>query len=312
MNLTPKSLMSLYNTADREWKKGLKESARIAEQALRAEIEAIERRNEAIERQNERVVAVLGRVSGMAGLAYPGTDRGAWSEWWAEQVGSPYEPPEPRPKPTLTRYVSVPPPAPRFVSASSCFVAGTPVHTRDGLRPIETLRVGDLVLSQDTTTGALGFQPVVAVLNRVAPTLRLRIADETIEATQIHRFWKAGQGWIMARDLKPGDILRTYDGLATVSAAEPEPGQKVFNLEVGTYQTFFVGQSGALVHDNRLPPPGSVAFDAIPDLAAVARGRRDQPSTGWVSAEPESGQRATCGETAGAVQVGRSQRPPPQ
>ena len=39
--------------------------------------------------------------------------------------------------------------------------AGTPVQTRTGPRPIEALRVGDLVLAQDTTTGALGFRPVL-------------------------------------------------------------------------------------------------------------------------------------------------------
>ncbi len=93
-------------------------------------------------------------------------------------------------------------------SSSACFAAGTLVHTVDGPRPIESIQVGDRVLSQNTSTGMLGFQPVVAVhRNKPAATLRVSIGGETIVATGIHRFWKAGKGWTMARDLKPGDSL---------------------------------------------------------------------------------------------------------
>ena len=37
------------------------------------------------------------------------------------------------------------------------------------------------------------------------------MAGESIAATGIHRFWKAGNGWTMARDLKPGDRIRALD-----------------------------------------------------------------------------------------------------
>ena len=39
---------------------------------------------------------------------------------------------------------------------NSCFAAGTMVQTMDGPRAIESIRTGDVVLSQDTTTGAAG------------------------------------------------------------------------------------------------------------------------------------------------------------
>ena len=42
------------------------------------------------------------------------------------------------------------------------------------------------------------------------PTLRITIGGESIVATGIHRFWKAGKGWTMARELKAGD--RFADG----------------------------------------------------------------------------------------------------
>lgn len=44
------------------------------------------------------------------------------------------------------------------------FVAGTLVHTSEGLRPIEQIKVGDLVLSRpDTGEGETSFQPVTRV-----------------------------------------------------------------------------------------------------------------------------------------------------
>ena len=42
----------------------------------------------------------------------------------------------------------------------ACFVAGTPVATPNGPKPIETLRVGDLVLARDEATGSFDYKAV--------------------------------------------------------------------------------------------------------------------------------------------------------
>src|SRR6516162_8310635 len=91
-----------------------------------------------------------------------------------------------------------------------CLGGGTPVRTRAGLRPIETLRVGDHVLTQDARTGDLTFRPIEAVFHsRPGETLRIDLGGEVIVATPSHPFWLAGTGWVPARDLRPGDALRT-------------------------------------------------------------------------------------------------------
>jgi hypothetical protein len=156
------------------------------------------------------------------------------------------------------------------------------VRTVLGPRPIEALQVGDRVLTSDVTTGALEVRPVVAVRhNPPSSTLRLTLGTESVVTTPIHRFWKAGAGWVMARDLKPGDAIRSIDGVVRVVATAPDAVQPVYNLEVADGRSYFVGERGALVHDYSPALPVGVAFDAAPrtaDLAALVPG--DRPAAG--------------------------------
>ena len=78
----------------------------------------------------------------------------------------------------------------------------------------------------------------------------------------------------MARDLKPGDSLRAVDRVVHVGSVASEPVQPVFNLEVGPGQSFFVGETGLLVHDNSLVNPVMSPFDASPALASVTTPKR--------------------------------------
>jgi hypothetical protein len=74
----------------------------------------------------------------------------------------------------------------------------------------------------------------------------------------------------MARELKPGDILRTIGGRIEVSSVQAGPVEPVFNLDVARECTYFVGRNSFLVHDNSLPPPMLTPFDAEPALELVA------------------------------------------
>jgi len=72
----------------------------------------------------------------------------------------------------------------------------------------------------------------------------------------------------MARELKPGDALRTVGGLAVVKSVEKERIQPVFNLRVAEGESFFVGRTGVLAHDNSLVNPTPRPFDAVLELGA--------------------------------------------
>jgi hypothetical protein len=73
----------------------------------------------------------------------------------------------------------------------------------------------------------------------------------------------------MARDLKPGDLLRSLGDTARVEGVDPADVQPVFNLDVAGGHSFFVGRAGALVHDNGVPGTRLEPFDAPTRLAAA-------------------------------------------
>lgn len=235
--------------------------AAISSQAqLERDIAQIDRENKIAGVVNERALGVLTTSAG----GDIGPDRDAWAKWWTDLQGYAFvAPPASRqPKPIFDQQV---PPAytPSYAVRHSCFATGTPVRTERGPKPIESLQVGDMVLSQDVGNGRLGFEPVVAVFhNPPAATFKVDTGDQVILATGIHRFWRAGKGWTMARDLKPGDLIRTLGGTSPVKSIEPEPVQPVYNLEVAHGRSFFVGKVGALVHDNSLVDATPERFDA--------------------------------------------------
>ena len=254
----------------------VQKSAQAARQQLEGDVAQLEKVNAAIRRSNEPTVEAIKAVTGQD----YGNDPLAWSKWWTDQEGYAFAITQTSDKPTILQDVSLaytPQTIPQVVGGTvsirhSCFAGGTPVRTIDGERPIESIRAGDLVLVQDTNSGALAYQAVVtAYHNPPSPTLRVGLEGaDAVVATGIHRFWKAGKGWTMARDLKAGDLVRTLGGVATVSSVEDDRTQPVFNLEVAEGHSFLVGKLGALVHDNSLVEASVNPFDAPAPAVAKA------------------------------------------
>jgi hypothetical protein len=251
-------------------------AAASSEAQLQADVSQIERLNARIDERNGRVLPIL-RAATEQDF---GEDNEAWARWWTESQGYAFRG-QSTGTPTITEVVTpaYQPPAPVLLgegpvvavrAGHSCFAAGTPVWTLVGPKPIESIQPGDRVLAGDLETGGLDYRPVlIAYHNPPDRTLRVTLDDGgAIVATPIHRFWVAGRGWAMARDLKPGDALRTVGRVARVAAVEPQAVQPVFNLEVAGAHSFFVGDAGLLVHDNSLVEPTPAPFDAVAQVAA--------------------------------------------
>ncbi len=134
----------------------------------------------------------------------------------------------------------------------SCFPAGTPVVTEFGPKPIEEVRLGDRVLSQDVDTGELAFKPVFGTTLRPAvPLLKLVTAHGDIATTGGHPFWVNGAGWLKARELQPGMRFHAVTGSSEILAVEDAArSEKAHNLVVADFHTYFVGEGRVLCHDN--------------------------------------------------------------
>jgi hypothetical protein len=233
------------------------------EQRLAMDTQYVDMTNTGINLTNDGTLPVLKAITGQDF----GADPEKWRSWWIDQIGYAYESDVPATKPTYTDFV-----VDRFAPQHhSCFAVGTPVQTIDGPRPIESIRAGDRVLSQGASTGQLAFQPVLVThRNPPAATFRLTIGSEPIVSTGIHRFWKAGIGWTMARDLKAGDRLRMVGGTVAIDSIETDKTQPVYNLEVAENRDFFVGTRGLLVHDFSFVQPVLEPFDRQTDLSSQA------------------------------------------
>ena len=134
--------------------------------------------------------------------------------------------------------------------SSECFVAGTPVMTELGLRPIESIRTGDLVLAKEIKTGQLTFRPVVQSTEREPVALvQIELESETLICTPGHLFWLSGQGWTRARELQPGDVLHGAREPMRVRSVSDASSQSTFNLMVEEFPNYFVGKSLVLTHD---------------------------------------------------------------
>lgn len=245
--------------------------------------------NQSVAEQNELILPVLAGATGQD----LGDNPLAWWNWWRE-YNEYYEPGgEPSYegyytkddsyyyRPTSTE-VYIPPPPPPAYRPRSCFARGTLVWTKTGRQPIEKLEIGDLVLAQHPDTGELAYKPIVGRTVR-PPTdiLKLKLAagseHEVLHTTLGHPLWVAGLGWRMAKLLGDGAVLHGVNGPVEVDATEPAGEAEAYNLVVAEFNTYFVGQSGVLVHDNtpraptRATVPGLIEDVADPaaDVAAT-------------------------------------------
>jgi hypothetical protein len=245
------------------------EKAMDSQAQLMCDIASVERQIARNGSWNERVGKVLSATLSAPAFALK-DDRNAWRTWWFDKLGYRYEPPPEREPESFAFMRTVQQAPPQIYS---CFAPGTPVRTLSGHRPIEKLQVGDRVLTQDTSTGALGFEPIQVVYhNRPDVTLRVELdCGETLFASIYHRFWRVGKGWAMARELQSGDVVRILGGSSRVASVTDGPTTPLFNLDVAGGRTFFVGTHDTLVHDNTLPDAKIKPFDAVP---AVPFGNR--------------------------------------
>jgi hypothetical protein len=98
------------------------------------------------------------------------------------------------------------------------FVAGTLVHTQNGLVPIEQIKVGDMVLSQPQEKGATAYKHVLRTfVHGNCEVLFLRYdlgqgVQDHVAVTAERPFFVKGRGWTEAGKIKNGNVLELQGG----------------------------------------------------------------------------------------------------
>jgi hypothetical protein len=187
----------------------------------------------------------------------------------------------------------------QWLKKPKCFVAGTPVHTAFGLKPIETIEAGDRLWAFDRQIGEWRLCPVTHTFKRQSTFLtRVVLGDGTeLTGTDGHPFWViegenlgtrpigdhgsderpgATPGrWVAMRALRVGDVVITLQGrVSRVAAVETRlEAVPVFNLSVEALHCYAVGESGILVHNG-----GEIYHDGIQRLAKTKPGTPEKPT----------------------------------
>ena len=140
-----------------------------------------------------------------------------------------------------------------------CFVAGTAVVTSVGLVAIEHIKPGDMVLAANEETGEIAYKEVVQTFTNISNEIThvtVTTEDgqtETIDATPHHPFYVEGKGWVDACALHAGMVVWLADGTKAIVTDVVTEGLEhpvtVYNFEVTDFHTYFVGDSGVLVHN---------------------------------------------------------------
>lgn len=92
-----------------------------------------------------------------------------------------------------------------------CFPAGVMIQTPSGDKPIETIRVGDVVTAFDEITGVMKPRKVLRTFKNPAPNTMIDIetSDAHVQCTFGHPFW-TDRGWVEAGNLENGENLLVH------------------------------------------------------------------------------------------------------
>lgn len=158
----------------------------------------------------------------------------------------------------------------RLNEGNTCFEAGTLVHTREGLRRIEDISVGDWVLSypenaaipddayREAASSKYMYRQVTKIFAHDSQRLhRVTVLDigndieESFGVTANHPIYVENAGWTRAENLKFWNALvnRDFANLLVQRVEAMEESAPVYNLEVDEFHTYFVGQLGVWVHN---------------------------------------------------------------
>ncbi len=143
-------------------------------------------------------------------------------------------------------------------SAADGFIAGTLVQTKEGFVPIESIQVGDLVMSCDLNGGACNEQKVSELFQTKANSyLEIDLGDSTIGVSEKHHFFSTAESkWMAAQDFGRSMQMMKFN-FEDVEWKEMRSIAKevtLFNLTVEATHNYVVSVKQILVHNKNGEP----------------------------------------------------------
>jgi hypothetical protein len=135
------------------------------------------------------------------------------------------------------------------------FTSQTLVATKDGLVPIEEIKIGDEVWAYNEENQTKSLQKVTHLIQGENYKYLVDIGldnGEVITATDNHPFWELdSKSWLRAEQLSLHSLLLDiHDNNMSIDALKSyREDVIVYNLSVANEHTFFVGSSGVLGHN---------------------------------------------------------------
>ena len=152
------------------------------------------------------------------------------------------------------------------IKSPFCFIAGTAIVTAAGYVAIENITEGDVVFAWNETTDEVELKRVVETyVNETDELIHLYVNGEKISTTPSHPFYSPVKGWTDAVNLRAGDMLVLVNGeyvvLERVQHEILESPIAVYNFQVEDDHTYYVGESGVLVHNACVAKEGNFRAD---------------------------------------------------
>lgn len=205
-------------------------------------------------------------------------DPAAWWSWWNDQNGIEIQGPKQQFVNVQQRQVEVGQQVPvaggsqggsqsgsQQPARHECLAAGTMIMTNQGLKPVESLAIGDMVVAQDIDSGEIQLKAVLKTTVRNASQLiNISVGNEVITASAGHPFWIVGEGWKMASELQTGMEIHSMQGPQRISKIEKGTFDRSYNLIVSDFASYFIGPNMLLSHDNTMR---EAVHEAVPGVA---------------------------------------------
>jgi len=93
-----------------------------------------------------------------------------------------------------------------------CFVAGTPIQTPTGQKPVESLKIGDMVETR------VGPRRIRDARSREAWVISRMVAGRLLTGTPDHLIWTETRGWVPLSSVHAADRFVTWTGERTTRA----------------------------------------------------------------------------------------------